>query len=503
VFLLALGGPVFSSAALIQLAADLALKSALVCSLAGLLALVLRPASASVRDLVWRCAILVLLSLPVLALLPPAWEVGVLPDLTYIDLASELERNDGVPALAPVADAVAPDVPGATDHGIGSRWSEVILLLVGVGCFLALCRMLLARLQVHGILGRALPPDATWQEDLESYGRLLGVTRRIRLRASSEIGAGITVGAFRPHIILPEEARRWPRYRRRAVIAHELAHVRRRDVLFEHLIALVTIIYWYQPLVWLAIPRLRDERERACDDLVLQCGLRPGRYAVQLMQIAKGLGRPARAGAHVGTLCGTGMNERLRHILRAGARRSPVSLRAGVAGYLVTATLTVTLAATGFWAIERDPLEGPPGAVLDPKVQDHWSRIDDRRYSAAYLVERVLAAEGVVEAVAAFDRLTSRKTVLDYYVHEEELNSLGYRLLNRQRLPEAIAIFKLNTVAFPDSWNVHDSLGEAYLAAGSSELAHASYQRSLALGSQNVKAARQTLRDLEHRLGRD
>lgn len=498
-----LSGSVGSGAALVQFVADLALKGALICSLAGLLALLLRRAAASLRDLVWRCALLVLLLVPVPALLAPAWELGILPDLTRISLPAGLPRNGDAPALSPVTRAERVGALGDTRPGLVSRWPAVVSMIVGLGCLLVLGRMLLARLQVQRIVSRALPLDTAWQQEVAAHGRLLGIAHPTRVRASPEIGAAITVGVLHPHIIVPVAAQRWPQHRRRAVIAHELAHVRRRDVLFEHLAALVTIIYWYQPLVWWALRQLRNEREHACDDLVLQCGVRPARYAVQLMQIAKGLTRPPCACAHVALLWRANLKERLRHILRAGVRRGPVSPRTCVAGLVVAAALTVPVAATGFWIVDREPLEGPPGVLLDAKAQHWWTGVADRRHSAAYLVERVLAAEGLDAAEAAFRRLTSGQTLINYYVAEREFNSLGYRLLYRNRLPEALAIFELNAGAFPTSWNVHDSLGEAYLAAGDLEQAHASYTRSLALGSRNAEKARHTLEDLAQRLGRN
>jgi tetratricopeptide (TPR) repeat protein len=71
---------------------------------------------------------------------------------------------------------------------------------------------------------------------------------------------------------------------------------------------------------------------------------------------------------------------------------------------------------------------------------------------------------------------------------ESVLNRLGYRLLGEEELEKAIGIFQLNVQAFPDSWNVYDSLGEAYMKKGDRELAIKSYQKSLELNPQNKNA---------------
>jgi glyoxylase-like metal-dependent hydrolase (beta-lactamase superfamily II) len=71
---------------------------------------------------------------------------------------------------------------------------------------------------------------------------------------------------------------------------------------------------------------------------------------------------------------------------------------------------------------------------------------------------------------------------------ENELNRLGYELLQRGMVDEAITIFELNVTAYPNAFNTHDSLGEAYMVAGDSDRAVASYRRSLELNPDNTNA---------------
>ena len=75
-----------------------------------------------------------------------------------------------------------------------------------------------------------------------------------------------------------------------------------------------------------------------------------------------------------------------------------------------------------------------------------------------------------------------------YLDTEADLNRLGYRLLEQRRLKEAIAIFQLNAGDYPDSWNVYDSLAEAYLKGGDADLAIRNYERSVALNPDNHNA---------------
>jgi len=106
--------------------------------------------------------------------------------------------------------------------------------------------------------------------------------------------------------------------------------------------------------------------------------------------------------------------------------------------------------------------------------------------SAALDIAGVLAESGTDGAA---NRLAAIEAAPDgYYFSEGELNGAGYRLLGDGRVAEAVWIFELAVGRYPDSANVHDSLGEAYMAAGRDDEAAASYRRSLALDPENVNA---------------
>ena len=71
---------------------------------------------------------------------------------------------------------------------------------------------------------------------------------------------------------------------------------------------------------------------------------------------------------------------------------------------------------------------------------------------------------------------------------EENLNDSGYQLLNANKMPEALELFKMNVGLNPKSWNVYDSLGEGYLLAGEKKLAIENYEKSLELKPDNKNA---------------
>ena len=114
---------------------------------------------------------------------------------------------------------------------------------------------------------------------------------------------------------------------------------------------------------------------------------------------------------------------------------------------------------------------------------------DDPRVRVAHAlasVESTMIADGPQAGVARFREL--QEQFPPGRASENQLNSLGYRLMGRELLPAAIEIFKLNVEINPQSANVYDSLGEAYLNNGETDLAISNYQRSLELNPDNTNA---------------
>ncbi len=102
----------------------------------------------------------------------------------------------------------------------------------------------------------------------------------------------------------------------------------------------------------------------------------------------------------------------------------------------------------------------------------------------------ILGRKGVSEAVKAFEEARKRNDH-SLYFGEQKLNQTAYGYLQSRKIKDAIELFKLNVMAYPDSWNTYDSLAEAYLADGSKELAIANYEKSLTLNPGNENAVRQ------------
>ena len=121
----------------------------------------------------------------------------------------------------------------------------------------------------------------------------------------------------------------------------------------------------------------------------------------------------------------------------------------------------------------------------------NWDRISGGPKSLDGVLMKTFEEKGLEAAVAQYREIKAspegEKTV-EGGVREGGLNTLGYKLLYRNKVSEAIEILKLNVEAFPNSTSAYDSLAEAYAIHADRELAIANYKKSLALDLNNVSA---------------
>src|SRR5262247_1376237 len=100
---------------------------------------------------------------------------------------------------------------------------------------------------------------------------------------------------------------------------------------------------------------------------------------------------------------------------------------------------------------------------------------------------QIITAEGIDSAAGKYRELKKNQPAA-YDFQERELNELGYNLLGQKKIKEAIKVFQLNVEAYPESSNVYDSLGEAYMLNGDKPPAIENYEKSLKLNPNNTNA---------------
>jgi len=371
---------------MIAILADAFVKATVLLVLAAVVTVFLRRSPASLRHLVWTLACGGVLALPLASALLPNWRLAAWPRLDVPvafdveQLAPQASEQDPKPAppVVPTAHAtVSPTSAAAETEPVRWRltpdWTTLVLpvWLSGVGAVLLLLAVGMARIMWLDRVTRPVEDDA-WLILVDELSLELGLTRHVRLLQAKGPAMPMTWGIRRPAILLPAEADNWTAERRRDVLLHELAHVKRHDFLIQLMARVACAVYWFHPMVWLAATRLREERERACDDHVLRAGATPSEYASHLLDIARGL-RAARATslASVAMARPAQLATRLIDVLDTRRCRDTLSARAALPAWLAAIAVVVPLAAAAPRVAEPagrssaiDTITRPPSPML-------------------------------------------------------------------------------------------------------------------------------------------
>ena len=352
---------------MIAILADAFVKATVLLVLAAVVTVFLRRSPASLRHLVWTLACGGVLALPLASALLPNWRLAAWPRLDVPvafdaeQLAPQASEQDPKPAppVVPTAHATIPPTSAAGETEpvrwrLSPDWTTLVVpvWLSGVGAVLILLAVGMARIMWLDRVTRTVEDEA-WLILVDELALELGLTRHVRLLKATGPAMPMTWGIRRPAILLPAEADSWTAERRRDVLLHELAHVKRHDFLIQLVARIACAVYWFHPMVWLAATRLREERERACDDHVLRAGATPSAYASHLLEIARGL-RAARATslASVAMARPAQLANRLIDVLDTRRCRDTLSARAALPAWLAAIAVVVPLAAAAPRVVE-------------------------------------------------------------------------------------------------------------------------------------------------------
>ena len=255
---------------------------ALAAALAGALAFHRR--SAALRHCILASGVAVAVVAVALARVTPSWEI-------VVPAAESLPLGPTSPAIVPPdtltvrADGDAGRIP-VVAAGPKVSWSRWLTMAWLAGAVLVAARLLAGLAALRRVSARAgRVRDRRLLDALADVTAELQITRPVTL-LFDETAVG-TWGVRRPCIVLPPDAEAWTDDRLRAVLSHELAHVRRFDWPVQLAADVVRAALWFNPLAWIVARRLRDESERACDDVVLATGLAEQDYATHLFDIAR------------------------------------------------------------------------------------------------------------------------------------------------------------------------------------------------------------------------
>ncbi|MEE8243453.1 MAG: TonB family protein, partial [Pseudomonadales bacterium] len=218
-------------------------------------------------------------------------------------------------------------------------------------------------------------------------------SRRVSLRLSDHIDSPLTWGMFRPDVVVPGDWSNWPDAKRRAVLSHELAHVRRFDSFTTLLSGIICCLFWMNPLVWVAHRRMLLEAEFACDDIVVNEGVAPTFYASQLLEIA----RTRKLGLAMAMATAPTLPKRIRAILDSDIRRTAMNVKR--LGLVVTLALAVVLPIGSISAVDVDNVGLKPTEIVFRSDGDLMPIVKVAPVYPSDAQERLIEGYAVVEFV--------------------------------------------------------------------------------------------------------
>ncbi|MFC1477799.1 M56 family metallopeptidase, partial [candidate division KSB1 bacterium] len=384
----------FQNTAWIEIILDMMVKGTfLLCAAFGAV-FMWRRARASVRHFYWSVVLSGIILLPLLSVVLPAWEMNIftldVPQEMHTSetagaIPPEYEQN-GVPGQETIYLNMLTDTEKSLNNRSGSQgfgqylanyreyfsqvytilsdtvnrlhWAVWLLLIWLSGALIILVRFLVNLIGPRLMIMRAVPvKDRDFCALAAESARKLGVTRNVRLLESKWIAVPLAWGWFRPAVVLPEEAGSWPENLKEAVLLHELAHIKRGDFLSTVIANFASVIYWFNPMIWISLRQLYKECESACDELVLSTGAKPAEYAENLLEIARALNiKTWSSPLGLAMARKIHLEERVMAILRKKHTAS-INPFARISICIVAVSLLVPLACLNPWAKKEKPDE--------------------------------------------------------------------------------------------------------------------------------------------------
>lgn len=218
---------------------------------------------------------------------------GTVQRLAAMDTGAE----SGATLLFAVVGSMAqsPALPAAMlDSSRFAGWEMVlqqklplVVLFWSVGAGLLALRMMLGLAWVRR---RSRPgqyqTDPMWQARLDAMARRMGIARRVTLGLVDDLAGPVTAGWWRPVVLVPAALLSgMPPQLLEALLAHELAHVRRCDYVVNLIQSAIEILLFYHPAVWWLSKRIREEREQIADDVAASELGEPRRLALALSEL--------------------------------------------------------------------------------------------------------------------------------------------------------------------------------------------------------------------------
>ncbi|GIP45346.1 hypothetical protein J45TS6_38050 [Paenibacillus sp. J45TS6] len=202
-------------------------------------------------------------------------------EITSSSLLTEDEemngRNHSTGDVAPVEDMVGEDTVGVENAGVRQQQalllSEIPWLYVSVFLVWVLGVSILAfqlwkmnRKFIRAHIQNGIKEDAHTLQYLKECKKSMGIKRAVKLKVTDAVEGPALIGVFRPQILLPASVEEeFSEKELKYIFLHELVHYKRKDILVNWVMLFLLVVHWFNPVLWYAYRRMREDQELSCD----------------------------------------------------------------------------------------------------------------------------------------------------------------------------------------------------------------------------------------------
>lgn len=293
----------------------------------------------------------------------------------------------------------------------------VLLYLIGVALFgvrLAGGWVYLQRLSQTA----TQPSAAVWTNLAEKLQVVLSTRTVVQIRESARIAAPMIIGVLKPVLLVPVGLATHLSVRElEAVLAHELAHVKRHDYLVNLLQSVTEVLYFFHPALWWLSARVREEREHCCDDLAVQVCGGDGRVLAQALARVEELRLTHIAQTPALAMGFASKRQHLLHRVRRmlGVPTRPFVSNSSLAGLTLATILLMSISVYGMHNQQPKPDKKRPNKVIYElgRKDAEFSVSDNKTIDYVIWKGKKLPAKRIAGLQKQFDQVMSGQLSLD------------------------------------------------------------------------------------------
>ena len=344
------------------------IKSTLILTFALILLCLSRKKSSALKHFILSLALISMLIIPLISSLATGWETKLLPswEIGGRSLALSLDRSNTNDTL--ISGRLSRSVssqnnaysPVSNEAGSFQKKSLVSILSANqkllstglaaiwcIGILFLLTRILLGLYGAYRLTRQGEKICySNWRQLLQKLLQTIPIKRKISLLRHPRILAPLTWGIRKPVVIFPAESRGWTKCQCSSALFHELSHIKRGDFLIKMIARISCALFWFNPLSWFTFKMMKQEQEKACDELVLKAGVKPSTYAANLLSLKNahqtGWNPPT---AVLGAVGKSQLNDRLIAILKKQFNPKEIKMKTKI---LLSLTVILVILIIGF-----------------------------------------------------------------------------------------------------------------------------------------------------------